>query len=75
MSKVTVDIKGYRQLSPDEQALINRLKGVAIDVGEEVELVKQLGPQVDQRWVSIAQTHLQQGFMALIRAVAQPDSF
>lgn len=29
---------------------------------------------VDKRWVSIARTHFQQGFMALNRAVFQPDS-
>lgn len=28
-----------------------------------------------ERWVSIARTHLQQGLMALTRAVAQPSSF
>lgn len=28
-----------------------------------------------RRWTSIAQTHLQQGFMALVRAVARPGSF
>ena len=30
---------------------------------------------IDQRWVSIAETHLQQGIMAAVRAVAQPESF
>jgi hypothetical protein len=29
----------------------------------------------DQRWVAIAKTDLQKGFMALVRAVAQPESF
>lgn len=28
-----------------------------------------------RRWTEIAQTHLQQGFMALVRAVARPGSF
>lgn len=27
------------------------------------------------RWASIARTHLQEGFMALVRAVAQPQGF
>ena len=30
---------------------------------------------LDQRWVSIGETHLQQGLMALTRAVARPDFF
>jgi hypothetical protein len=29
----------------------------------------------DGRWIAIAQTHLQQGLMALTRAVARPDGF
>lgn len=29
----------------------------------------------DQRWVSIGATHLQEGFMALSRAVAKPTTF
>lgn len=32
-------------------------------------------PSLDQRWVSIGATHLQEGFMALTRAVAQPSTF
>ena len=28
--------------------------------------------QVDQRWLSIAKTHIEQGFMALNRAIFQP---
>ena len=29
----------------------------------------------DHRWISIGKTHLQQGLMALTRAVAKPDFF
>lgn len=29
-------------------------------------------PSLDHRWVNIGQTHLQEGFAALVRAVAQP---
>ncbi len=32
-------------------------------------------PVIDQRWVSIGATQLQQGFMALIRGIAQPTTF
>lgn len=34
-----------------------------------------LMPSIDQRWVSIGATELQQGFMAVIRGIAQPTSF
>lgn len=29
----------------------------------------------DKRWSSIARTQLQQGFMALIRSIAKPETF
>ena len=35
----------------------------------------QQTPSLDQRWVSIGATHLQEGFMALTRAVAQQTTF
>ena len=35
----------------------------------------QEGNAVDARWLAIGVTHLQQGFMALTRAVAKPTTF
>jgi len=32
-------------------------------------------PSLDQRWISVGATQLQQGFMAVIRGIAQPTSF
>jgi hypothetical protein len=67
-------IKGYRDLSQDEIDLMNKLKDVAIHVGEAVDLVMSLD-STDKRWASIAKIDLQKGFMSLIRAVAQPETF
>lgn len=46
-------------------------------MGELVAELKDLrvNSALDQRWVSIGATHLQEGFMALTRAVAKPDFF
>ena len=67
-------IKGYRDLTPDEVALMNRIKAKAVEVGDLVaDLNKASG--LDQRWVAIGRTDLQTGFMALVRAVAQPTTF
>ncbi len=67
-------IKGYRDLSEGEIALMNEGKALAEQVGE---FVKKLNAEegVDQRWVSIGRTDLQTGFMALIRSIAQPTTF
>lgn len=68
-------ITGYRELNGTELTLINELKALGSTIEEEVTQLRNLGEHVDQRWVSIGQTHMQQGLMALIRAVAQPTSF
>lgn len=67
-------IKGYRDLSEAEIAAMNSVKDLAAQVGACVESVSAMDG-VDQRWVSIARTQLQQGFMALTRAIAQPTTF
>lgn len=68
-------IKGYRDLTPTEIDTINALKHVAEGVGEIVDKLAAGRENFDQRWVAIGKTHLQQGFMALVRAVAMPESF
>lgn len=67
-------IKGYRDLTPEEVGLMNDVKVTAENVRKVVEFLRQRG-DLDQRWVSIGETHLQQGFMALVRAIAQPTTF
>lgn len=77
-------IKGYRDLSQEEIELMNEIKQKADECGKLVNALRfyqenngtEPTPfQVDQRWVSIGQTHLQEGFMALVRSVAKPESF
>lgn len=66
-------IKGYRELNETEIAVMNAIKETAVVVGELIDKVKE--GDVDQRWLAIAKTNLQQGFMALTRAVAKPEFF
>lgn len=68
------DIKGYRTLTEDEIREINYIKSMASHV-EQLVLQLRENPTFDQRWVSIGVTDLQQGFMALTRAVARPTNF
>lgn len=75
-------IKGYRDLSQEEIDLMNEVKDWAKDIGN---LLERLGDSklssfsgrstVDQRWLAIAKTDLQKGFMSLVRSVAKPESF
>lgn len=67
-------ITGYRDLTQEEIDLMNKIKEMGEQVKELVGEVRVV-PDYDQRWVSIAVTNLQQGFMALVRAVARPSTF
>lgn len=67
-------IKGYRDLTEDEIAAMNQCKEVAVQVGLLCEHVGMIAG-VDKRWLAIAQTDLQKGFMALIRSIAKPETF
>ena len=67
-------IKGYRELSAEEIALMNEIKEQGVALGALVDKLKAM-ESIDQRWRSIGATHLQEGLMALTRAVAQPTFF
>lgn len=67
-------IKGYRDFSEDELAQINAVKDMAEKVKILVDTVDDVADR-DGRWLAIARTDLQKGFMALVRAIARPDSF
>lgn len=67
-------IKGYRELSQAEIDAMNEIKTKGAELGD---LVAKLRAQqgLDQRWISIGATHMQEGLMALTRGVAQPTFF
>lgn len=67
-------IAGYRELNESEIATMNHVKQQGELLRDLIDLMKSRD-DVDQRWINIGQTHLQQGIMALVRAVAQPTSF
>lgn len=88
-------IKGYRDLSAEEIALMNEIKAIAVIVGKLVENVEaHVQTQWDSApdnmneeectrlfdadsigWQMRAKADLQDGFMKLTRAVAQPTTF
>jgi hypothetical protein len=66
-------ITGYRELSQEEIDAMNAVKAVAEGVGKMI--VELEGKDVDKRWLAIAKTDLQKGFMALTRSITKPTSF
>lgn len=67
-------ISGYRELSQKEIEAMNAIKAQGVSLGLLVDLLRN-DPDIDQRWISIGATELQQGLMALTRAVAKPTFF
>lgn len=67
-------IKGYRDLSQGEINAMNNIKGYGEALKALMDELKSI-TDIDQRWVAIAETHLQQGIMAAVRSVAKPESF
>lgn len=67
-------ITGYRQLTEHEAELMNKIKAHGVELGNLVAELRGTDG-LDQRWISIGVTDLQQGLMALTRGVAQPTTF
>lgn len=67
-------IKGYRDLSELEIGAMNDCKLIAVEVGILCDKIGGMSG-IDQRWLAIAKTDLQKGFMALIRSIAKPETF
>lgn len=67
-------ISGYRDLTEEEIKKMNLIKAVAGEVEIVMDYLQQ-DPETDKRWVAVARTDLQKGFMAAVRSVAQPEGF
>lgn len=76
-------IKGYRELREDDIAAINQVKQRVNQVKQRAaelgDLIDSLADDeviaVDQRWLAIGKTQLQQGFMSVTRSIAKPEFF
>ena len=65
-------ISGYRDLTAEEIALMNRVKEHEREVLAGIDLVAKL-PEANQRSIALARTNAQQAFMWLVRAIARPN--
>ena len=66
-------ITGYQEQPPVKITMVNNTKEMENLLGDWMHTLKQRS-DVDQRWLSIARTQLQLGFMAMNRAIFQPES-
>jgi hypothetical protein len=78
-------IKGYRELTTEEIELMNVIKTIGADLDETIKFIEVFlekdnevhgSPDAEsRRWLNIGKTHLQQGLMAITRAIARPTFF
>lgn len=64
-------VRGYRDLDPEEVALINAIKSTEENVALMWTAVGE-NPQADRRWMAVARIHFQEGFSALVRSIGKP---
>lgn len=67
-------IKGYRELSPEEIDLMNRIKEQGACLEAMIADLDNLS-STDTIWLQQAELLLKQGIMAAVRCVAKPESF
>lgn len=64
-------VSGYRPQTEGAVALVNRNKAMEERILRVIDAM-QGDDAIDQRWLAIARTDLEKGFMALNRAVFRP---
>lgn len=67
-------IKGYRELTQEEINLMNEVKVKGAEIGELIKKLENMS-ETDKRWLEIGKTNIQQGLMAITRAITKPDFF
>lgn len=68
-------IKGYRDLSMPEIAMINECKALGAECEKLLARIKTMDPPPDGRFWALAQTNLQNGCMWMVRSIAKPEGF
>jgi hypothetical protein len=67
-------VHGYRPQSDKAVSIVNKNKEIEETVLRLLDVMANSN-DVDKRWLAIGRTHIEQGFMAINRAVFQPMRF
>jgi len=68
----TLPVSGYRAQSKSAVTLVNTNKRIEEEVLRILDTLA-LDEGIDKRWLAIGRTHIEQGFMAVNRAVFKPS--
>lgn len=67
-------IKGYRDLTQEEIDLMNEVKTKGAELGAIIEKLDNI-PEIDKNWLVTGKLGVQQGLMAITRAITRPNFF
>lgn len=67
-------ITGYRDLPEEVVEAVNTGKRWEDELGDFILALRNSDIDVDPKFMAVAVTHFQQGFMALTRALTRPES-
>ena len=65
-------VAGYRPQSEGAVDLVNQNKMMEERLLRRLDYLKEGFTDIDQRWLAIARTHIEEGFMAMNRAIFKP---
>ena len=65
-------VKGYTNQPTEKVDMVNQNKLAEEAILRDIDLYATF-PDIDPRWLAIARTHIEQGFMALNRAIFKPE--
>jgi hypothetical protein len=65
-------VSGYRAQQQDAVDRVNANKLAEENILRLLDGYKQMS-EVDQRWLAIGRTHIEQGFMAINRSIFRPE--
>lgn len=76
MNRIKAHAEATKELAADVAVhLGNQSRNAAAQSEHDERELTRIGEAAPSRWLAIARTDLQTGFMALTRAVAQPTTF
>ena len=66
-------IKGYKELTAEQIDAINHMKDFEAEALSGLKTLSEM-EGIDRRWLSIARTNIEQGYMAAIRSITKPNT-
>lgn len=68
-----IPVHGYKPQDDATVGIVNNNKMFEEQILRILDALKAKGTIVDQRWLAIGRTHIEQGFMAINRAIFKPN--